>query len=209
MDLTSSSFADGAPIPGEFAFCVPDPGSHATFGANRNPALTWSDEPEGTRSFGLICHDPDVPTRPDDVNQEDREVPSTLARTDFFHWVVADLDPNVRSIAAGTFSDGVQPHGKKPDAAPVPCRLGLNDYTGWFAGDPGMEGQYFGYDGPCPPWNDSLLHHYVFTVFALDIPRLDLPELFGGPDARTAMGGHVLASVSVTGTYTLNPRLDG
>lgn len=209
MDLTSSSFTDGTAIPGDFALCVPHPDSHATFGANRNPALSWDDVPEGTRSFALICHDPDVPTRPDDVNQEDREVPSSLARTDFFHWVVADLDADLRSIGAGSFSDGVQPHGKQPDAAPVACRLGLNDYTGWFAGDPDMEGQYFGYDGPCPPWNDSLLHHYIFTIFALDVPTLELSDVFTGADVRTAMGGHVLASVSVTGTYTLNPRLSG
>ena len=32
-----------------------------------------------------------------------------------------------------------------------------------------MSGDYFGYDGPCPPWNDSIVHHYVFTVYALDV----------------------------------------
>jgi hypothetical protein len=29
-----------------------------------------------------------------------------------------------------------------------------------------MAGSYFGYDGPFPPWNDSLVHHYVFTLYA-------------------------------------------
>ncbi|MEA3502325.1 MAG: phospholipid-binding protein, partial [Actinomycetota bacterium] len=68
-------------------------------------------------------------------------------------------------------------------------------------------GDYYGYDGPCPPWNDSLVHHYVFTVSALDTKSLDLPERFGGLDARAAMESHVLASAEITGTYTLNPRL--
>lgn len=70
-----------------------------------------------------------------------------------------------------------------------------------------MEGDYHGYDGPCPPWNDSLIHHYVFTVFALDALSFDLPDVFGGADARAAIEGHVLASAALTGTYTLNPRL--
>ena len=61
-------------------------------------------------------------------------------------------------------------------------RQGINDYTGWFAGDKDMAGNYFGYDGPCPPWNDEILHHYVFTVYALDVPRLDIAGDFGiGP----------------------------
>ena len=32
---------------------------------------------------------------------------------------------------------------------------------------PSMAGDYFGYDGPFPPFNDSLIHHYVFTLYAL------------------------------------------
>jgi Raf kinase inhibitor-like YbhB/YbcL family protein len=209
MNLTSSSISEGAPIPGEHAFAVPDPESHITFAPNRNPQLAWHDAPAGTDSFALICHDPDVPTRPDDVNQEGREVPSDLPRTDFFHWVVADIPADVQSIAPGSFGAGVVPHGKDATAIPFPCRIGTNDYTGWFAGDPDMEGTYFGYDGPCPPWNDSLMHHYVFTLFALDRATVDLPDVFAGPDLREAIAGHVLASATITGTYTLNPRMSG
>jgi phosphatidylethanolamine-binding protein (PEBP) family uncharacterized protein len=40
---------------------------------------------------------------------------------------------------------------------------------GWFAGDNDMRGDYYGYDGPCPPWNDEIVHRYVFTLFALDV----------------------------------------
>ncbi len=70
-----------------------------------------------------------------------------------------------------------------------------------------MEGDYVGYDGPCPPWNDSLIHHYEFTLFALDIDTLDVPERFTGSHARAAIAGHVLETASFTGTYTLNRRL--
>lgn len=207
MELTSSSFADGAPIPGDYAFCVSDPDVRATFGANRNPHLSWQGVPAGAAALALTCHDPDAPTKPDDVNQEGREVPADLPRTDFFHWVVAGLPADVTEIAEGEFADGVVPHGQTAAEGPHGCRQGRNDYTGWFAGDPDMEGDYYGYDGPCPPWNDSLIHHYVFTVFALDTAELDLPAGFGGAELRDAMQGHVLDSASWVGTYTLNARL--
>ncbi len=205
MRLSSSSFVDGHPIPGDFAFCLPDPDAHATFGPNRNPALSWDDLPEGTKSLVVTCHDPVVPTKPDDVNQEGREVPPDLPRTDFFHWVLVDLDPKMGGLAEGSCSDGVTPRGKGPDA-PF-GRHGINDYTGWFAGDADMGGDYYGYDGPCPPWNDSLVHHYVFTAYALDVDRLAVEGAFGGSDVRAAVEGHVLGSASTSGTYTLNPRL--
>jgi len=70
-----------------------------------------------------------------------------------------------------------------------------------------MRGDYYGYDGPCPPWNDEIVHRYVFTVFALDIDQLPLDGRFGGPEVRRAMQGHILAQASLTGTYTLNPQL--
>jgi phosphatidylethanolamine-binding protein (PEBP) family uncharacterized protein len=54
MQLTSKSFSDGAPIPGEFAFAVIDPVNHIALSKNRNPQLAWSGVPEGTKSFALI-----------------------------------------------------------------------------------------------------------------------------------------------------------
>jgi Raf kinase inhibitor-like YbhB/YbcL family protein len=207
MKLTSTSFADGQRIPGEFAFCIPDPGHHVCLGRNLNPQLAWSGAPAGTRSFALICHDPDVPSRGDDVNQEGRSVPASLPRVDFFHWVLVDLPVAVNAIKEGEFSDDVTPRGKAGPQAAQGTRQGVNNYTDWFAGDNDMRGDYFGYDGPCPPWNDEIVHRYVFTVFALDVDRLALDGSFGGPEVRAAMKGHILAEASLTGTYTLNPKL--
>ncbi len=207
MRLSSSSFADGGAIPAEFAFCAPDPKTHATLSKNRNPNLTWSGVPAGTKSFAVICHDPDVPSKGDDVNKEGRTVPASLARVDFFHWVLVELPPSVPAISAGEFSAKVVARGKPGPDAPHGARQGLNDYTGWFAADPEMSGDYHGYDGPCPPWNDALPHRYVFTVYALDVGRLDLPQRFGGADVRKAIAGHVLAQAAITGRYTLNPAV--
>jgi Raf kinase inhibitor-like YbhB/YbcL family protein len=207
MQLTSTSFSDKMPIPGEFAFAVIDPNSHVTLSSNRNPHLAWSDVPAGTQSFVLICHDPDVPGRGDDVNQENREVPAALPRVDFFHWLLLDIPASTREIVAGSHSHGVTPRGKAGPAAPGGTTHGINDYTNWFAGDEQMSGNYYGYDGPCPPWNDALMHHYVFTLYALDIPEMpkDLP--LNGQNIRLTIANHVLAEASLTGTYTLNPKL--
>ena len=207
MKLTSNSLADGQKIPGEFAFCIPDPGHHVCLGKNRNPQLAWSEVPAGTRSFAIICHDPDVPSQGDDVNREDRSVPASLPRVDFFHWVLIDLPATVNAVNAGEFSSDVTPRGKPGPQAAHGARQGINNYTDWFASDNDMRGDYHGYDGPCPPWNDEIIHHYVFTVYALDIEKLPLTGKFGGPEVRAAIAGHVLAEASLTGTYTLNPKL--
>jgi Raf kinase inhibitor-like YbhB/YbcL family protein len=209
MHLTSSSFADGERIPGDYAFCTPDPAHHVCLGKNLNPQLRWTDVPGGTRSFAIVCHDPDVPSKGDDVNQEGRTVPASLPRVDFFHWVVVDLPATLTGIEAGEFSRGVSPRGKPGPQAPHGSRQGINNYTDWFAGDNDMRGDYYGYDGPCPPWNDEIVHHYVFTVYALDVERLPVEGRFGGPEVRAALQGHVLAQASLTGTYTLNPALGG
>ncbi len=66
-------------------------------------------------------------------------------------------------------------------------RNGVNDYGG------------VGYDGPSPPSGET--HRYVFTVYALDT-LLDLEAETTRMDLLAAMEGHVLATGTVTGTYT-------
>ncbi|MDH3230432.1 MAG: YbhB/YbcL family Raf kinase inhibitor-like protein [Alphaproteobacteria bacterium] len=51
LTLTSTAFADGARIP-EIYSCD---------GADISPPLGWSGAPAGTRSFALLCDDPDAP----------------------------------------------------------------------------------------------------------------------------------------------------
>ena len=205
MQLTSSSFQNHGKIPGEFAFCAPAPKTRVTLSRNRNPELSWSGAPAGTRSFVLICHDYDVPGKGDDVNQEGRTLPATLPRVDFYHWLLVDLPASATSLAAGEFADGVTPRGKPGPGGPRGTRQGVNDYTMWFAADQDMAGNYFGYDGPCPPWNDSIVHHYAFTLSALDYERFPLTGIFRGADVVTAIRGHVLAQAVLTGVYSLNP----
>jgi Raf kinase inhibitor-like YbhB/YbcL family protein len=209
MKLWSDSFQDGAVIPGEFAFAVSDPKNHVALSSNKNPHLAWSDLPPGTKSLVLVVHDPDVPSRGDDVNQEGKTVPADLPRVDFFHWTLVDIPAGITELAAGQFSGAVTTRGKAGPAIPGDplsgARHGLNDYTSWFAGDGDMSGDYFGYDGPCPPWNDAIAHRYVFTLYAIDQEQLTVTGKFTGTDVHNALQGHVLAQAALTGTYSLNP----
>ena len=206
LNVTIDGWENGAAIPETFAFCVPADEGHVTLGANRSPGIRWSGAPPGTASYAVVCHDPDVPSVADDVNKEGATIPADLPRVDFYHWVLADIPAGVVELAAGADSDGVTARGKPPGATDHGVR-GVNNYTDWFAGDDRMRGDYGGYDGPCPPWNDELMHHYHFTVYALDVPGLGLTGTFGAPEALAAMAGHVLATGEWIGTYTLNPAL--
>ena len=211
MKLWSDSWTNGDRIPTRYAAGRPDGAGRATFSDNLNPHLAWSELPAGAQSMVLVCHDFDVPIHSpnsaDDVNQPGREIPADLPRADFFHWVLIDLPPRPTVIAEGEFSRGFTARGKPGPDTLSGARHGLNDYTGWFAGNPDMAGSYFGYDGPFPPWNDSLVHHYVFTLYAVSLPRLPLEGVFSGQQVREKLADRVLAAATFSGTYSLNQRL--
>ncbi|HEV7912467.1 MAG TPA: YbhB/YbcL family Raf kinase inhibitor-like protein [Albitalea sp.] len=209
MKLWSDSWINGERIPATFAAGRLDAVGTPTFADNLNPHLAWSEVPAGTHSFALICHDFDVPSRGDDVNQPDREVPADLPRVDFFHWVLVDLPASLHEIAAGEFSRGFTARGKAGPATLHGARHGINDFTGWFAGDAERAGDYFGYDGPFPPFNDALIHHYVFTLYALGIERAPVQGGFTGAQVREAIYPHVRGEATYSGIYTLNRRLMG
>lgn len=203
MQLRSDSFDNGDFIPTQYAFGKTSADGKIDLSDNKNPHLAWDDLPEGTKSIAILCIDSDAPTKPDDVNQEGRMVPADLPRTDFTHWVVVDVDPGA-TIDEGAFSDGVTPKGKDGPAGPGGTRQGINDYTGWFSEDPDMAGEYYGYDGPCPPFNDSIVHHYSFTAYALDLDRVDVDGKFSAADVLAAIEGHVLGQASLVGKYKIN-----
>ena len=70
------------------------------------------------------------------------------------------------------------------------------------------------YDGPCPPPTLSpYVHHYVFTVYALD-EQLNLPSSANFPATAETLYqalieagrfGHILESASITGLYSTAP----
>jgi Raf kinase inhibitor-like YbhB/YbcL family protein len=82
--LSSAAFAEGTTIPAR----------HTCEGENLSPALAWTGVPVGTRSFALICDDPDAP------------------RGTWVHWVLYNLPPATRSLA-----EAIPPEANGPDGS--------------------------------------------------------------------------------------------
>ncbi|HEY9084766.1 MAG TPA: YbhB/YbcL family Raf kinase inhibitor-like protein [Candidatus Tyrphobacter sp.] len=147
--LLSSDFTPGGRIPQSAAF-----GRPSCPGGNRSPELHWTAPPPGTQSLALVVFDPDA------------------SHGGWYHWLVYDLAPSVRSLAAG---------------AALP--LGELGFTSF-----GKRG----YGGPCPPTGPS--HHYVFTLYALDA-RTIADGTLDGRELLARMRGHVLATAQLIGLY--------
>ncbi len=206
MKITIPSWTHGSAIPSTYAFGQIPTEGRFELGGNVSPPISWENAPQGTKSYALICHDPDVPSSAENVNQEGKTVPADLARVDFFHWVLLNIPADKTELTEGEASAGVTPRGKTSGQRTYGT-AGLNNYTQWFAGDADMEGNYADYDGPCPPWNDSIMHHYHFTVYALDQETISIPEPFDGHQALAAIQPHILDKASYMGTYTMNRDL--
>jgi Raf kinase inhibitor-like YbhB/YbcL family protein len=110
MKLTSPAFGDGQPIPGK----------HTCDGADVSPPLNWSEAPPGTRSFALICDDPDAPVGT------------------WVHWVIYNLAPTTAELP-----EMVAPTEQLPGGA----KQGLNDFRrvgyGGPCPPPGRPHRYF------------------------------------------------------------------
>jgi len=142
FELTSNDFAAGSMIPPLFT-CD---------GKDLSPHLAWRDPPPGTKSFALICHDPDAPSGT------------------FIHWIVYDIPAGASLLPRG---------GPLPGGA----RQLVNDFG------------RADYGGPCPP---SGTHRYVFTLYALNVDRLE------GVTRQTItekIRAHQAGSAALTGLY--------
>ena len=200
LTVTVSGIKPGGVIPGSFAYCVPAKQGHVAPGPNKSPAIKWSKGPAGTASYAISMVDPDAPTVFDTANKEGQIIPADLKRRDFHHWILVDIASSVTGLPEGAESTG---HGGKPVGPTKYGLRGANDIGGF--GRPGTKGPTGGYDGPCPPWNDAIPHHYHFGVYALNVRSLGLSSGFTVPDALRAMKGHVLAKGEWVGVYTQNP----
>jgi Raf kinase inhibitor-like YbhB/YbcL family protein len=96
------------------------------------------------------------------------------------------------------------------DATGLPANAGVagSTYGEQIANDFGD----LSYDGPCPPTGlTPLVHHYVFTVYALDTMLPTLPTHGDFPPGAEALyhalisagrDGHILDSTSISGFYS-------
>jgi Raf kinase inhibitor-like YbhB/YbcL family protein len=94
LTLTSDAFQDGQPIPTQYT-CD---------GANRSPALSWGDPPQGTKSFALVVNDPDAPSGT------------------YRHWGVFDIPASARTIDGGqrVGTEATNDFGKPGYGGPCP-----------------------------------------------------------------------------------------
>lgn len=207
MKLTSTSFSHGQRIPPRCAFGIPDGTGHMKLGENLSPQLSWSGIPPGAKSLVLLCIDVDVPSSLENFNKDGKVIAKSLPRVEFVHWAMVDIPATDGSLPEGFCSKGITARGKKNPPGPPGSRQGLNDYTGFMASDPEMAGDYYGWEGPCSPWNDELEHRYHFTLYATDLAKCPVPDRFTAADVLKAIHGHVLEQATLTGTYTLNPRM--
>lgn len=112
MKLTSSAFEKGQDIPSR----------HTGEGEDLSPALAWSDAPQGTNAFAVICHDPDAP------------LISSQGTYGFVHWVLYDIPSDVTSLDEGTglYKQGNSDFGKAGYGGPMPPNgHGRHQYYFW------------------------------------------------------------------------------
>jgi Raf kinase inhibitor-like YbhB/YbcL family protein len=194
LSVRVDSFVTGRVVPVAYAYCIAAKAGHAGQGRDVSPPISWSRGPAGTASYAVVVVDPDVPTVFTDANKEGKVIPASMARRPYYHWLLVDIPRSVTNLPpdAGSKDPAAKPAGRTPFGL-----TGLNDYGGGRGG----------YDGPCPPWNDAIVHHYHFQVYALNVARLALPANFMGPDVVRAMQGHILARGEVVGLYSINPAV--
>ena len=204
LKVTVGSIKNDRAIPAKYTFCVAAAQGHTGPGPNFNPSIKWSKGPAGTKSYAVIIFDPDVPINRATMNKEGAPISPSEPRRTFYHLLLVDIPPDVRSIAEGALSNARVARGKP--ATQVKTGIpGLNDYTPVMAANEAMKGNYYGYDGMCPPWNDETAHHYHFAVYALSVPKLDIKPDFNGTDATSAIKDKILAQGEVVGLYSQNP----
>jgi Raf kinase inhibitor-like YbhB/YbcL family protein len=205
LKVSVGGVESGKMIPTKYTFCMAAAQGHVAPSPDISPSVSWSKGPSGTKSYVITLTDIDnAKEQREKVNKEGMTVSSSAARRTVFHWVLVDIPANVTSLPEGAESEGRVPHGKPQTPAKVGVR-GLNAFTEFMAANEQMKGQYYGYDGPCPAWNDETVHRFVFTVYALSVASLNLSGAFDGSAVVAAMKDKTLAQGEVTGLYTINP----
>lgn len=111
MTLTSPAFDAGGSIPARYTGEAEDV----------SPALAWGNVPDGTRSFALICHDPDAPL-------------VTPGQYGFVHWVLYGIQGSVTDLpeGVGDYVQGVNNFGNAGYGGPMPPEgHGTHHYFFW------------------------------------------------------------------------------
>ncbi|MGY8810870.1 MAG: YbhB/YbcL family Raf kinase inhibitor-like protein [Pseudomonadales bacterium] len=112
LKLESKAFAADGVIPSK----------HSGEGADASPALSWKNAPEGTKSYAVICHDPDAP------------LISANGTYGFVHWVLYNIPGDVSELAesCNDYTQGKNNFGKMGYNGPMPPEgHGQHKYYFW------------------------------------------------------------------------------
>lgn len=96
----------------------------------------------------------------------------------WWHWSIVNIPSNVTNLEEGASTNGTLPEGSVE---------GRNDY--------GMKG----YGGACPPRGKP--HRYVFTVYAIDVEKLEIDETTPGGEVQAKINEHLISKASFTVKY--------
>lgn len=139
------------------------PIEHTCLGADTTPVLAWSGAPAGTAAFAIVVVDLNA---------------TGASGAPFTHWVVANLEPTVTTLAAIDALGGTIEGANDFGTAAVPV-------VGW--------------RGPCPPAGET--HTYSFEVRAL-AQRLDYPNGTPAADLLEAIDAATIATATASGLAT-------
>ena len=114
--VTSAEFANGGPLAKNQLSAI-----FGADGADESPSLSWSGQPEGTKSFAVTCFDLDAATG-----------------TGFWHWIVIDIPADVTELPVGAGS--AQPTGLPHGARQMRNDADLRQFLG--AAPPEGDGQH-------------------------------------------------------------------
>lgn len=103
--------------------------------------------------------------------------PDAPTGSGWWHWIAFDIPAYLTSLDP---DQGLQ----------TPMRQWTNDYG------------YVGYGGPCPPPGPA--HRYVFTVYALDVETLDVPDEATSAACRFTLLAHAIDSASFTAHFGID-----
>lgn len=126
-------------------------------GGNVSPELHWANAPKNTKSFAIVCHDPDAPKE-----------------NGWYHWLVVNIPSNINSIKKG---------GKIDNSLET-----ITDFNS------------SGYNGACPPKNHGI-HHYNFTIYALDIETIDVDKNTKPIEVEAKIKSHAIAKAAIVGLF--------
>ena len=125
-------------------------------GGNKAPQMSWANVPVNTKSYAIICHDPDAP-RP----------------TGWYHWLMVNIPQNVTSYKGEVPSGAIET---------------MTDFN------------TTGYGGACPPVGHGV-HRYNFTVYALDVEKLDVSAKDKPTEVEKLVKSHAIAKTTITGLF--------